>query len=130
MDTFVQLIQVNSAIMENRGAWGSIVHGVAKRWTRLNDWMTITIIMHMWEIFAWMASNKHFCSRKTFTKIYIPNNERSAFNSHKKEYDISIKMIILFIIYESESHSVMSDSLRPPWIIQSVELSRPEYWSG
>ena len=29
----------------------------------------------------------------------------------------------------SESHSVVSDSLRPPWTIQSVKFSRPEYWS-
>ena len=31
---------------------------------------------------------------------------------------------------ESESHSVVSYFLRPPWIIQSMEFSRPEYWSG
>ena len=30
----------------------------------------------------------------------------------------------------SESRRVMSDSLRPPWIIQSMEFSRPEYWRG
>ena len=34
---------------------------------------------------------------------------------------------------ESESRSVMSDSLWPrgtPWTIQSMEFSRPEYWGG
>ena len=31
---------------------------------------------------------------------------------------------------ESESHSIVSDSLRPPWTLQSMEFSRPEYWSG
>ena len=31
--------------------------------------------------------------------------------------------------YESESHSVMSDSVTP-CTIQSIEFSRPEYWSG
>ena len=31
--------------------------------------------------------------------------------------------------YESESHSLVSDSAAP-WSIQSMELSRPEYWSG
>ena len=31
---------------------------------------------------------------------------------------------------ESESCSVISNSLGPPWTIQSVEFSRPEYWSG
>ena len=30
---------------------------------------------------------------------------------------------------ESESRSVVSDSVTP-WTIQSVEFSRPEYWSG
>ena len=29
-----------------------------------------------------------------------------------------------------ESLSVMSDSLWPPWMTQSMEFSRPEYWSG
>ena len=29
----------------------------------------------------------------------------------------------------SESRSVMSDSASP-WTIQSMEFSRPEYWSG
>ena len=28
----------------------------------------------------------------------------------------------------SESHSIMSDSVTP-WTIQSMEFSRPEYWS-
>ena len=28
----------------------------------------------------------------------------------------------------SESRSVVSDSLWPPWTIQSTEFSRPEYW--
>ena len=31
---------------------------------------------------------------------------------------------------QSESCPVVSDSLRPPWTIQSREFSRPEYWSG
>ena len=30
----------------------------------------------------------------------------------------------------SESHSVMSNSLGPHGLIQSMEFSRPEYWSG
>ena len=30
---------------------------------------------------------------------------------------------------ESESHSVVSYSVTP-WTIQSMEFSRPEYWSG
>ena len=32
-------------------------------------------------------------------------------------------------VSESESHSVVSDSATP-WTIQSMEFSRPEYWSG
>ena len=31
---------------------------------------------------------------------------------------------------ESESRSVVSDSFATPWTIQSMEFSRPEYWSG
>ena len=31
---------------------------------------------------------------------------------------------------ESESCSVLSDSLQAPWTIQSMEFSRPEYWIG
>ena len=31
---------------------------------------------------------------------------------------------------KSDSHSVVSDSLRPCGLIHSMEFSRPEYWSG
>ena len=31
---------------------------------------------------------------------------------------------------EGESRSVVSNSLRPPWTIQSMEFSKKEYWSG
>ena len=31
---------------------------------------------------------------------------------------------------KTENHSVVSDFLWPPWTIQSMEFSRPEYWSG
>ena len=36
-----------------------------------------------------------------------------------------------FIVYfESESRSVVSDSLRPHGLYKSIEFSRLEYWSG
>ena len=31
---------------------------------------------------------------------------------------------------ESKSHSVVFNSLRPPWAVQSMGFSRPEYGSG
>ena len=31
---------------------------------------------------------------------------------------------------ESESRSIMSDSLQPHGLLQSMEFSRPEYWAG
>ena len=31
---------------------------------------------------------------------------------------------------KSESYSVVSDSLQPHGTLQSMEFSRPEYWSG
>ena len=37
---------------------------------------------------------------------------------------------ISWLEIESESCSVVSDSLRPPWSIQSLKFSRPEYWSA
>ena len=36
---------------------------------------------------------------------------------------------IRYVPDESEGHSVVSDSFATPWIIQSMEFSRPEYWS-
>ena len=33
-------------IMEDREAWHAIVHGAAKRWTQLRDWMTTTTVNH------------------------------------------------------------------------------------
>ena len=35
----------------------------------------------------------------------------------------------LFLLSESESHSVVSTSATP-WTEESMEFSRPEYWSG
>ena len=35
-----------------------------------------------------------------------------------------------FLIYKSETHSTVSDSLQTPWTLLSMEFSRPEYWSG
>ena len=32
-------------------------------------------------------------------------------------------------VKESESHSVVSDFVTP-WTMESMEFSRPEYWSG
>ena len=37
-------------------------------------------------------------------------------------------MTIYHKVKDSESHSIMSDSATT-WAIQSVEFSRPEYWS-
>ena len=37
-------------------------------------------------------------------------------------------IIFCFTLFESESHSVVSDSLRLRGL--SIEFSRPEYWSG
>ena len=39
-------------------------------------------------------------------------------------------IIITVKVSESESYSVVSNSLWPPWAIKSMEFSRPEYWSG
>ena len=50
----------------------------------------------------------------------------------KRNYSLAQILIVhIFTVQEqSESHSVVSDSLHPPWAIQSMEFSRPEYWSG
>ena len=45
-------------------------------------------------------------------------SERGQLQSNK------LKMV------ESESCSVMSDSLQPHGLYKSMEFSRPEYWSG
>ena len=37
---------------------------------------------------------------------------------------------LIFRTTESESCSVVSNSLQTPWTIQSMEFSRSEYWSG
>ena len=46
-----------------------------------------------------------------------------------KESDRLSDFTFTFIFIKNEGCSVVSDSLRPPWTIQSMEFSRPEYWS-
>ena len=43
---------------------------------------------------------------------------------------VKIKSIKTIWFSEEVSQSVMSDSLRSHGLIQSMEFSRPEYWSG
>ena len=54
---------------------------------------------------------------------------QSIFSNHKKLTNTVLLISLLRPKSESESHSVVSDSATP-WIIQSMEFSRPEYWSG
>ena len=46
-----------------------------------------------------------------------------------KTYPTKICGMPLKVVLDSESRSVVSDSATP-WTIQSMEFSRPEYWSG
>ena len=39
------------------------------------------------------------------------------------------KLTVFCIASESESHSVVSDSVTP-WTTRSMDFSRPAYWSG
>ena len=70
-------------------------------------------------------------------QIYLVSNAYSKcdlliclFFLHKPLNYLRAKTVYYIYIYESESHSVVSDSLLTAWTIQSVGFSRPEYWSG
>ena len=53
----------------------------------------------------------------------------SLFLILKLSHNLAINCFFVFK-NESESHSVMSNSLLPPRTMQSMEFSRLEYWSG
>ena len=59
--------------------------------------------------------------------FYFPYGEKKKTglkgNSHRLCNSLKVKS-------ERESHSVMSNSLWPHELLQSMEFSRPEYWSG
>ena len=60
--------------------------------------------------------------------ILEPNLDIYPSFSSFKLYDL--RQAVYRAMKESESHSVMSGSLQPPWTIQFMKFSRPEYWSG
>ena len=65
-----------------------------------------------------LVSSIYIYESEEFTKKITENktlNSRIIFKVNRKS--------------ESESHSVMSHSATP-WTIESMEFSRPEYWSG
>jgi len=45
-------------LVMDREAWGTVVHGVTKSWTRLSDW-TVYSIVHMYYIFFIHYSGEH-----------------------------------------------------------------------
>ena len=58
-----------------------------------------------------------FSSFRSYLKCHFPERPHLTIRSHMKQS-------------ESESCSVVSRSLPPLWTMQSMEFSRPEYWSG
>ena len=67
-----------------------------------------------------------------FSKQSLKGHPLHAYSSasearrHKLNNDAGLSSVSLSL---SESSSVVSDSLQP-WTIQSMEFSRPQYWSG
>ena len=51
-----------------------------------------------------------------------------SMESQRVRYSWATNTFIIVLKSESESHSVVSDSVIP-WTIKSMEFSRPEYWS-
>ena len=47
MDMYLNKLQ---EIVENKGAWRAVVHGVTKSWIRLNDWTTTKVLGRFWRL--------------------------------------------------------------------------------
>ena len=101
----LSLRELRELVMD-REAWRATIHGVSKSRTRLSDWTELNWIKKKLEI-------KWSTIEELLHKFwYIP----------KMEYKSTTK---------SESESCCRVWLfATPWTIQSMEFSRPEYWSG
>ena len=115
-----------------RGPWRAIVHGVAKVG---HDLATKPSPLRCainslgktkrrkYAASSWIWKSRGECG--TGWKMSLPLEEEL----HRDHRECA-EGFYRILNSESESCSVISNSLGPPWTIQSVEFSRPEYWSG
>ena len=91
---------------------GSFVHGILQ--TKILEWVAFILLQG---IFPTQGSNLHFlCLLQRQEGFYITSGTWESPASTVER--------------ESESRQVVSDSLRLNGLLQSMEFSRPEYWSG
>ena len=127
-------------IVKDREAWTAIVCGVAKSWTQLSNW-TATKDIHCQTSFHILA-------------IFLSSLVRYLFNSLALFYWVACFLVVEFlesftyldasslldmcftnIFSDFSFHSLSDVFCRRHWVfatpetIQSMEFSRPEYWS-
>ena len=74
-------------------------------------------------------------SKLCFCFFFSPKTLLNLLSHFLSEFQLELRVrdrgtgVPFASLSESESHSVVSDSLIP-WTIQSMGFSRPEYWSG
>ena len=92
-----------------------------KEWIDAYNWMTLLYNRNYYGKSTMLKENHqaefgNLCFMKKFL----------SFTGHPNG---SVTFTKCYSVWVSESCSVMSFSLRPPWTIHSMEFSRPEYWS-
>ena len=109
-------------LMMYREAWRAAIQGVTKSRTRMSDWTELKRDLE----------SSH-CKKKKIVTTYdggcsLDLLRWSLCNVHRYQISEYLKLIQCYVLI-SESCSVMFNSATS-WTIQSLDFSRPEYWSG
>ena len=102
-----------------RGAWLATVHETAKSWTQCLNEHNTTVVFQYFSISFYRNIS-----------LNLSGLGLILLNSQVYFYQITCKLQINF--YFSESYTLLShvQLFATSWTIQSMEFSRPEYWSG
>ena len=102
-----------------RGAWLATVHETAKSWTQCSNEHNTTVVFQYFSISFYRNIS-----------LNLSGLGLILLNSQVYFYQITCKLQINF--YFSESYTLLShvQLFATSWTIQSMEFSRPEYWSG
>ena len=118
-------------VREN-GMW-NIVQRQGRSWVHWNTWRFASWANRQWQTIVHIGQRVHSQAWQPagLSELHCSLLPVWLWGSYFPAWCLSflIHKMGIILISESENLSVVSDSATP-WTIQSMEFSRPEYWSG